>query len=175
MVIRVEFTPLVHRLATQPGMVFKEMVAVLITHELGWSRYGYRFKRVGKGKASGRCKHFTIMLTPHFVIAERFPTFKELRLSVCDRSTNTIYINESRWLRTVPDRSHLQLPEYRAYLVSHEVGHILGLDHTAPSPCSNAERDRFVEAPTMMQQTLGIGHCMPSPWPKPDEIHRLRY
>lgn len=167
MVINIEFTVLVNRLSQEVGMVFKELVTPLVKHELGWSRYGYNFIRVNKGKASQTCKHFTIILTPELIMVCLFPDFAKDRLSVCNMRTNIIYINEARWLRLIPDQSQLDLPEYRAYVISHEIGHILGLGH-ATSPACNQTGD---PAPTMMQQTLGIQNCSPSPWPKPNELN----
>jgi hypothetical protein len=51
--------------------------------------------------------------------------------------------------------SKLTLDDYRQYMVSHEMGHILGHDHvTCPSPGA--------PAPIMLQQTKGIGKCKPN-------------
>ena len=166
---QLEFTPLIHELSTDVLMIFNELASLLVQHKLGWSRYGYQFKKVDSDKKSGTCKHFTIMLTPSSVISAMFPRFAQTQLSVCNRRTNIIYINEARWMRTILDDSQLELPEYRAYLISHEVGHILGLGHAPVSECATAASSN-VPVPTMMQQTLGIKHCKPSPWPKPHEL-----
>ncbi len=83
-------------------------------------------------------------------------------------STNGIYscgngptavINGMRWLRGADAYAgHLAL--YRQYVVNHEVGHTIGHGHQGcPAP------GRL--APVMMQQTIGIGRCVASPWPFP--------
>jgi hypothetical protein len=66
-------------------------------------------------------------------------------------------INLTRWQRGAAAYGS-DLATYRTYVVNHEVGHALGHDHVG---CPAAGRP----APTMMQQTKGIGRCRPNPWP----------
>jgi len=68
-------------------------------------------------------------------------------------------INSMRWLRGA-DAYDGQLPQYRQYVINHEVGHTLGHHHEG---CAGAGRP----APVMMQQTKGVGACRPVPWPYP--------
>ena len=68
-------------------------------------------------------------------------------------------INVKRWRRGATPYAG-RLSEYRAYVVNHEVGHVLGHGHTScPRPGELA--------PVMVQQTLGVGACRPNPWPYP--------
>lgn len=69
-------------------------------------------------------------------------------------------INLTRW-REGDDRSGLDVAGYRSYLISHEVGHLLGHAH---EECAGPGQ----RATTMMQQTYSIGECTPNPWPAPD-------
>ena len=74
-------------------------------------------------------------------------------------SGSTAVLNSYRWLQGA-DAYTGRLPEYRQYVVNHEVGHTLGHGHEGcPAP------GRL--APVMMQQTKGVGACRPSPWPYP--------
>ncbi len=76
----------------------------------------------------------------------------------CGAGTTAV-LNSMRWLRGA-DAYAGRLPEYRQYVVNHEVGHTLGRGHEGcPAP------GRL--APVMMQQTKGVGSCLPSPWPYP--------
>lgn len=71
-------------------------------------------------------------------------------------------INVLRWQEGAAP-SALPLRGYREYLISHEVGHVLGHRHV-PCPAPGAL------APVMLQQTLGIAPCAPNPWPVPDAL-----
>lgn len=73
------------------------------------------------------------------------------------RSGRDVIINEARWKK---GSSHWlgALDDYRTMIINHETGHWLGLDH-ASCPAIGAL------APIMMQQSKGVGACLPNPWP----------
>lgn len=75
-------------------------------------------------------------------------------LSCAELNGKYVYLNAERWMYG-SKASKLSLVNYRQYLVSHEIGHILGFDHEQ-CPCAGCN------APVMMQQTLGIGKCIPN-------------
>ncbi|GEM_PF-2105360 len=77
------------------------------------------------------------------------------------RVGDRVLINELRWTQGT-DGYPLPLDEYRDYVVNHEVGHWLGLDHR---DCPGFDR----EAPVMMQQSISLDRCTPTVWPIPDE------
>ncbi|KYH43226.1 hypothetical protein AZH51_12790 [Branchiibius sp. NY16-3462-2] len=67
-------------------------------------------------------------------------------------------LNYERWMLGVPYFG-TDLATYRAYMVNHEVGHILGHQH---QHCAKAGD----YAPVMQQQSMGLQGCKPWPWPQ---------
>jgi hypothetical protein len=78
----------------------------------------------------------------------------EGKLSCAELGGRKVYLNADRWFNGSSE-SKLDLENYRQYMVSHEIGHILGYDHT-DCPCPGCK------APIMMQQTKGIKSCKPN-------------
>ena len=75
-------------------------------------------------------------------------------LSCAEMNGRFVYLNSDRWFYGAKE-SKLGLEDYRQYMVSHEIGHILGHGHKK-CPCKGCS------APIMMQQTRGIGECRPN-------------
>jgi hypothetical protein len=112
----------------------------------GWSSKGYFFEPV----------HFNEdvlirLASPSTVESEcGLPN----NLSCAELHGKNMYLNADRWFHG-SKASKLSLDDYRQYMVSHEIGHILGFEHQQ-CPCVGCK------APIMMQQTLGIGKCSPN-------------
>jgi hypothetical protein len=148
----------VHPEAQTSHNMFVALAAPLVVHPLGWNKYGHDLTIVDTDAGSD----IDVMLTPEHVMNAKFPRFAHQRLSVCNMLTKHIFINETRWLRRIPDQSQLTLPQYRAYVLQHEVGHALGKGHRK---C----RGRGRRTPVMMQQTLGCDECTPYPFPSEED------
>lgn len=111
----------------------------------GWSQKGYFFEPDTNGHVE-----ITLSSTKTIKKACGLPA----GLSCAELGGRRMYLNAERWFHGAP-KSGLNLEDYRQYMVSHEMGHILGHDHKK-CPC------RGCSAPIMMQQTLGLQGCSPN-------------
>ena len=124
---------------------FETEVAMYLADPDGWGKY-YEFEPVKRN--------------PQVIIHLSSPTGIQQvgcgnpKLSCAEMGGKHLRVNAMRWTRGAPE-SKLPLDEYRQYVISHEMGHILGYDHTT---CPG----QGYPAPVMMQQTLGIGACSPN-------------
>ena len=87
--------------------------------------------------------------------------------SACDadyscRVGKDIYITARRWRLATDTYRHRPLAEYRRYVINHEVGHWLGLDH--PGCAAVGE-----QAPVMLQQSKDLQGCDARATPLPAE------
>lgn len=89
----------------------------------------------------------------HMSTPETISKMGDRTLSCAELGGRVIHLNVYRWLYGSP-ASKLPLFLYRQYMVSHELGHILGYEHVE-TPASGP-------APIMIQQTKGIGNCTPN-------------
>jgi peptidoglycan hydrolase-like protein with peptidoglycan-binding domain len=77
------------------------------------------------------------------------------------RVGDRVLINEERWIGGTIGYP-LPIDEYQSYVVNHEVGHWLGVDHR---DCPGFDQ----LAPVMMQQSKSLDGCRPTVWPVPEE------
>ncbi len=134
---------------------FADEVELILSSSQGWTAVdGISLQRVAVD-----ADVVVTLATPPTVDLLCFPLQTERRVS-CAQPQRAI-INLDRW-QLGAEASGLDLPSYRSYLISHEVGHTLGHSHV-DCPAADAP------APVMMQQTHGIGDCAPNPWPLPPE------
>lgn len=134
---------------------FAAEVDEILADPRGWTgSEGIAFQRVSNG---GQVDFAIRLAAPDTVDVLCAPLDTEGDVSCAQNGIAVI--NTMRWHRGA-DPSGLDLADYRRYLISHEVGHLLGHAHVeCPGPGH--------PAPVMMQQTLDIGECAPNPWPHP--------
>ena len=124
---------------------FRDEVAMYLADPDGWESQGYDFVEVER--------------TPRVIIRLSSPRTIQKQcndgsLSCAEMNGTYLFLNAMRWTSGAP-ASKLPLDDYRQYMVTHEMGHILGHDHVrCPGPGQ--------PAPLMMQQTKGIGQCTPN-------------
>jgi len=122
------------------------LITVYLNDPDGWETQGYSFEPVSINE------DVLIRLSSPDTITEICGVSPKLSCAVL--GGKNVYLNADRWFHGAA-KSGLGLDDYRQYLVSHEIGHILGFDHKK-CPCNGCP------APVMMQQTLGIGKCIPN-------------
>lgn len=112
----------------------------------GWSQDGYVFEQVQRDPDV-------------FIRLSLSKTIENIcglspMLSCAALGGRHMYLCAERWFNGAP-KSKLSVDDYRQYMLSHEMGHILGKEHVQ---CPGKGRN----APVMVQQTLGIGECIPN-------------
>jgi hypothetical protein len=141
-------------LAVDP-QAFARRVDEVLADPRGWGGTGrVSFRRVSSGPVDVR----VVLASPETTDRLCAPLQTRGRYS-CARDGRAV-LNAERWLEGAP--AFRSLARYRAYLVNHEVGHLLGHGHAgcgAPG----------AKAPVMMQQTKGVGACRANPLPLPWE------
>lgn len=116
----------------------------LLNSPIGWEKYGYTFVPVLDNE------NVLIQISTPLTIRN---LGGDSELSCAELGGHKIHLNAYRWLYGSP-ASRLPLDLYRQYMITHEMGHIMGLKHV-PNPGHGL-------APIMIQQTLGIGNCTPN-------------
>ena len=124
---------------------FETDVAICLADPNGWESKGYRF--------------FQVKRNPQVVI--HLSSLAGLRKAGCDDTLSCaefggheVRINADNW-KHGSAKSGQDLNGYRQYVISHEMGHILGQDHVK---CPGTG----LPAPIMLQQTLGLHGCLPN-------------
>lgn len=155
----VRYRVMVERGLEDEAPAFTSMVDRVLQDPEGWSRAGRRFVRVDEGPA------ITVLLaTPNTVDRLCAPLDTGGALS-CGRKGRAT-LNLTRWRQGVVHWGD-DLEGYRAYMINHEVGHLLGVPHR---PCGG----KGEAAPVMLQQTKKLDGCVPENRPSELELDLLR-
>lgn len=145
---------------------FTKTIERVLNDPKGWISQGYQFQRIyvsdglklRKDNPSNQRDIFHIRLSLNKTINREC---KFSGLSCADMSLNMILLNANRWLNG-SNQSGLPLSEYRRYMILHEVGHLLGRDH---STCPGDGELR----PIMVQATIANDKCKPNSWILPND------
>lgn len=135
---------------------FVEEATAVLTDPRGWPRAGFRFV------ADAEAPFLLVLADGEEVDGLCEPYDTGGRFS-CQNGP-VVALNADRWREATPEWPG-DLASYRAYLVNHEVGHLLHLHH--PSPQCPGEG---LPAPVMLQQSTELGDCTANPWPLPWEV-----
>lgn len=155
----IRYRVLVERGIPLTSSEFVDHVETALADAGGWAAAGREFVHV-----EGRAEITVLLATPPTVDRLCKPLDTRGRYS-CGRGGRAA-LNLDRW-QTGTVAWTATLPEYRTYMVNHEVGHLLGMPHRE---CPGVDQ----VAPIMQQQTFGLDGCRPSTQPSADELARLR-
>jgi hypothetical protein len=123
-----------------------DTILIYLNDPDGWAVKGYSFVEVQKNEDI-----LISLSSPKTVVSKcGLPN----NLSCAELNGHNVYLNARRWFHGA-SKSKLSLEDYRQYMVSHEIGHILGYEHET-CVCKGCK------AHIMMQQTKGLGQCVPN-------------
>ena len=135
---------------------FVEQAMAVLTDPRGWQRAGFRFVADDDGP-------FLLVLADGAEVDRLCEPYDTAGAYSCQNGP-VVALNADRWGRATPDWPG-DLAGYRAYLVNHEIGHLLHLHHPSPQCPGDG-----LPAPVMLQQSTELGACTANPWPLPWEV-----
>jgi hypothetical protein len=142
--------------STPPDAALVEVVSATLTDPRGWTGAGFTFRFDANGP------YELILAEP--AEADRLCQPYQVSSTYSCQLGPRVILNADRWRSATPTWPG-DLDSYRAMLINHEVGHLLGQHHPRSS-CQDAGSP----APVMFQQSKGLVACVANPWPLPWEL-----
>lgn len=142
---------------------YRKIIHKVLNDHRGWRKYRVRFQDV-----TDNYNYDPKVIEVRFYDNNNMgKKFKLGGLSAYDIGANNIYFNIQNWNNGGKDpfsetKEHDSIDRYRIYVINHEFGHSLGLDHIKPK-----NRDGM-RGSIMMQMTKGNKHihpCTLNEWP----------
>lgn len=146
----------------------------------GWASRGYRFDTTTDRTSADVIVRFetNVELEARFGHLSVFKDLKGLSITVMNSVPKEIYINRNNWNRPpasfqVVDEHNNKVDErtrlvvYREYIVQHELGHSIGLDHPKEETTEMVRKCH-----PMKQQSKDTSACRANPWIQYVETNR---
>lgn len=162
----VEYRVLDHGLTIEEHKALRAFIQAVHNDPRSWRSYGVYFKDVTDTKKFDK-NQVRVYFYTNDEINDKFPSLD--KLSVYSMGDHSIYFNKYRWVNggVDPFPGDLNLKRYRTYVVNHEFGHSIRLDHPKTPPKSG-------KGSVMSQMSRGRAHiapCVLNEWPLPRNIY----
>ncbi len=168
----IEYTVSKHGLTDDEHASLRKFIQSVHDSKHSWKKYGFHFVDKTSQPNPTNIRRITVYFFTNDEICNKYN--KEFSgLSVYDSSTHSIYFNCYRWVNggntAFSADIIINLRRYRIYVVNHEFGHALGLNHP-----SEKERPKRGLGSVMSQMTLypkNIAPCEMNEWPLDKEVY----
>ena len=165
----------IHRGDLTNDTIAEKKIVDTLNDPRGWVKYGYKFVYINDDYVVPGLLNMYFMTNTNMV--KKFG-YGIARLSCYVPREHAIYYNIENW--NGGSASSLPVDRYRTYVINHEVGHALGLDHTeCPiEQCMAMNTGNMCKGSIMQQMSKGPKHiypCIENEWPlDPEHFNELQ-